>query len=179
MRTQQIIAAAETGVANTVDPVAGSYAVEAATTEIERGAQELLDRIELTGGTLAAIESGLIQREIQESAYRAQLAVDSGESVVIGVNRFAPEHAAAQPGIPLLQIDPAVERQQIERLRSVRATRNGDACRASLDALSKAATDGGNLVPHMIAAVEARVTVGEISDALRAVFGEFRETNTW
>jgi methylmalonyl-CoA mutase N-terminal domain/subunit len=178
LRTQQIIAA-ETGVANTVDPVAGSYAIETATTEIERGAQELLDRIELTGGTLAAIESGWIQREIQESAYRAQLAVDSGESVVVGVNRFVPEHTTAQPGIPLLEIDPAVERQQIERLRNVRASRDADACRTCLDALSLAATDGGNLVPHMIAAVEARVTIGEISDALRTVFGEFRETSTW
>src|SRR5262249_10315482 len=106
LRTQQIIAA-ETGVANTVDPVAGSYAIEAATTQIEQAARELLDRIEHNGGTLVAIESGWIQREIQESAYRAQLAVDSGESVVVGVNRFAPEQGAAQPGVPLLHIDPS------------------------------------------------------------------------
>ena len=178
LRTQQIIAA-ESGVANTVDPVAGSYAIEAATNEIERGARELLDRIERAGGTLAAIETGLIQREIQESAYRAQLAVESGEAVVVGVNRFAAEHASAQAAIPLLQIDPAVERRQIERLQAVRASRSADACRTALDAVSRAARDGSNLVPPIIAAVEARVTVGEISDAMRAVFGEFTETNTW
>ena len=178
LRTQQIIAA-ETGVANTVDPVAGSYAIEAATTEIEHRAQELLDRIERAGGTLSAIENGMIQREVQESAYRAQLAVDAGEAVVVGVNRFSTEHGPAQSGIPLLQIDPAVEQQQIERLHAVRASRSADACRDALGAVAKAAADGSNLVPPMIAAVEARATVGEISDALRAVFGEFRETNTW
>ncbi|MEP7304773.1 MAG: methylmalonyl-CoA mutase family protein [Acidobacteriota bacterium] len=178
LRTQQIIAA-ESGVANTVDPVAGSYAIEAATTQIEQSARELLDRIERAGGTLTAIENGMIQREIQESAYRAQLAVDSGEAVVVGVNRFAAEHGPAQSGIPLLQIDPAVEQQQIQRLHAVRASRSADTCRDALEAVSRAAADGSNLVPPIIAAVEVRATVGEISDTLRAVFGEFRETNTW
>jgi methylmalonyl-CoA mutase N-terminal domain/subunit len=178
LRTQQIIAV-ESGVANTVDPVAGSYAIEAATNEIERGAEELLDRIERAGGTLAAIETGLIQRAIQESAYRAQLAVESGETVVVGVNLFGGQHASARAAMPLLQIDPAVERRQIERVEAVRASRSADTWRTALGAVSQAARDGSNIVPPLIAAVEARATVGELSDAMRAVFGEFTETNTW
>ena len=121
----------------------------------------------------------MIQREMQESAYRAQLAVESGETVVVGVNRFAADHAAAQTTIPLLQIDPAVEQRQIERLRAVRAGRSAEGCRTALDTVSLAARDGSNLVPPIIAAVEAHVTLGELSDAMRAVFGEFSETNTW
>jgi methylmalonyl-CoA mutase, N-terminal domain len=172
LRTQQIIAN-ETGVANTVDPVAGSYAIETLTNEIERGAGEILVRIERGGGTLAAIEGGLIQREIQESAYRAQLAVDSGSSVVVGVNRFVEPQKA---GVPLFQIDPAVERRQIERLQAVRASRSADRCRTALDQVESAARDGRNLVAPIVAAVEAQATVGEIADTMRAVFGEFEET---
>jgi len=173
LRTQQIIAA-ESGVANTVDPVAGSYAIEALTNDIERGAVEILERIDRAGGTLAAIEEGLIQREIQESAYRAQIAVDSGASTVVGVNRYATGADAA--AIETLAIDPDVERRQIERVRAVRAGRSAAAAEASLAAVSDAARGGGNLVPPIVAAVEARATVGEIADAMRAVFGEFEET---
>ena len=176
LRTQQIIAA-ETGVANTVDPVAGSYAIETLTNEIEAGAEKILCRIEQTGGTLAAIESGLIQREIQESAYRAQIAVDSGSSVVVGVNKYADRARGPRKGaVPLFQIDPEVERRQVERLRAVRTSRNADACRAALDAVTTAARDGRNLVPPIVTAVETHATVGEIADAMRAVFGEFEET---
>jgi methylmalonyl-CoA mutase N-terminal domain/subunit len=175
LRTQQIIAA-ESGAANTVDPVGGSYAIEALTDEIEHGAKAALDRIDRVGGTLAAIESGLIQREIQDSAYRAQVAIDSGESVVVGVNRFTDEQAAAS--IDTLQIDPGVERRQVERVRAVRASRSVDVWRAALDAVQGAARDGRNLVPPIIAAVEAKATVGEIADAMRAVFGEYHETAT-
>src|SRR4029453_2084817 len=182
LRTQQIIAE-ETGVANTVDPVAGSYAIDAMTNAIERDAEAILDRIEQAGGTLRAIESGLIQREIQESAYRAQLAVDSGESVVVGVNRFVDAkkgsggvlNAPENPSRPLFQIDPEVEQRQIERLRAVRATRSADTWRAGLDAVAAAARDGVNLVPPIVAAVEARATLGEIADAMRGVFGEYQE----
>jgi len=176
LRTQQIIAA-ESGVVNTVDPFAGSYLIEAATNELERSAQALLDRIERTGGTLAAIETGFVQREIQESAYRAQLAVESGDAVVVGVNRFA--DGAERGGVPLFHAEPGIERQQIERVRAVRSRRNNEAWRAALEAVSMAARDGTNLVPPIIAAVEADATVGEISDVMRAVFGEFTETNTW
>jgi methylmalonyl-CoA mutase N-terminal domain/subunit len=175
LRTQQIIAA-ETGVANTVDPVAGSYVIEAATNDLEHGARALLERIERAGGTLAAIETGLVQREIQDSAYAAQRAVESGEAVVVGMNRFAGEGGQSSSGVPLLQIDAEVERQQIERLREVRASRPAQPWRASLDAVTAAARDGRNLMPPILAAVDARATVGEISDALRTVFGEFTET---
>jgi methylmalonyl-CoA mutase N-terminal domain/subunit len=190
LRTQQIIAA-ESGVANTVDPVAGSYAIEKLTNDIEAGAEEILARIERAGGTLAAIEAGLIQREIQESAYRAQLAIDSGASTVVGVNEFVDnadrglrnadretESAIPSPQSDMFSIDPDVERQQIARVQAVRASRDAVGWRRAVDAVSQAARDGSNLVPPIIAAVEAKATVGEISDAMRAVFGEFEETAT-
>src|SRR6185295_4777255 len=144
LRTQQIIAA-ESGVANTVDPVAGSYAIESLTDGIERGAEEILARIAAAGGTLAAIETGLIQREIQESAYRAQLAIDAGSAVVVGVNAFAAEPGVASAA--LFAVDPDIERQQIERVRAVRAGRSDRECRAALAAVGQAARDGSNLVP--------------------------------
>jgi methylmalonyl-CoA mutase N-terminal domain/subunit len=174
LRTQQVIAA-ETGVTNTVDPVAGSYAIETLTNEIERGAVDLLARIEQSGGTLAAIETGFIQREIQESAYRAQLAIDAGESVVVGVNRFADRRPG---GLPLFRGDPETERSQIERVRAVRAGRSASAWAAALEEVSRASKDGSNLVPPIIAAVEAHATVGEISDVMRVVFGAYQETAT-
>jgi methylmalonyl-CoA mutase N-terminal domain/subunit len=183
LRTQQIIAA-ESGVANTVDPVAGSYAIETLTNAIEQGAADLLARIEHTGGTLVAIETGLIQREIQESAYRAQTAIDSGDAVVVGMNRFASEVRADRGGAPsavtmeTLQIDADVERRQIERVRAVRASRSADAVRSALDGVTHAARNGSNLVPPIIAAVEAEATVGDIADAMRDVFGEYEETAT-
>ncbi len=187
LRTQQVIAA-ESGVVNTVDPVAGSYAIEALTNTIERGAREILDRIEHAGGTLAAIESGLIQREIQESAYRAQLAVDSSQSIVVGVNRFGdpgPDPGTdpgtspgTRVGPALFSVDADVERRQIERVRAVRASRDAESCQRALAAVSTAAREGQNLVVPIVTAVEARATVGEIADTLRNVFGEYAETAT-
>ncbi|MGE3956906.1 MAG: methylmalonyl-CoA mutase [Vicinamibacterales bacterium] len=174
LRTQQIIAA-ETGVANTVDPVGGSYVIEELTDTIEREAAAIIRRIDETGGTLAAIESGMIQREIQESAYRAQQAIDAGDTVVVGVNRFQAEESLA---VDVFQVDPAIERQQVERTRAVRASRDTAAWKAGIDAVGAAARDGSNLMPAIIAAVEARATVGEISDAMRQVFGEHQETTT-
>ena len=174
LRTQQIIAC-ESGVANTVDPVAGSYAIEKLTNDIETGADAILARVDRAGGTLTAIETGLIQREIQESAYKAQLAVDSGAAIVVGVNRFADGNGAA---IETLRIDPDVERRQVERVRAVRAGRSADAHRSALAGIADAARDGSNLVPAIIAAVETRATVGEIADAMRVVFGEYAETAT-
>jgi methylmalonyl-CoA mutase N-terminal domain/subunit len=171
LRTQQIIAH-ESGVANTVDPVAGAWAIEHRTNVIEAEARAILDRIDRLGGTLAAIEQGLIQREIQESAYRAQQAVDRGETIVVGVNRFA--DGAGTP-IELLRIDPEVEARQVERVRALRASRDQTAWRRALDAVQAAARDGSNLVPPIVAAVEARATVGEVADVLRGVFGEFQE----
>jgi len=177
LRTQQIIAG-ETGVANTVDPVAGSYAIETLTNELERGALELIERIDRAGGTLAAIETGLIQREIQESAYQAQRAVDGGESIVVGVNRFHDTSDCGSRIADLLRIDPDVEWRQIARVQALRASRDAAAWRSALDAVTRAAQDGANLVPPIVAAVEARATVGEIADAMRAVFGEYTETAT-
>jgi methylmalonyl-CoA mutase N-terminal domain/subunit len=171
LRTQQVIAA-ESGVANTVDPFGGAYAIEEMTNRIEDEARALLERIDASGGTLAAIEAGIIQREIQESAYRAQQEIDAGERVVVGVNRFASGEASE---IDVLQIDPDIERRQIERVRRVRAEREAGEWRAALDAVAAAARDSSNLVPPIIRAVEARATIGEISDTLRGVFGEHKE----
>jgi methylmalonyl-CoA mutase N-terminal domain/subunit len=173
LRTQQIIAS-ETGVAHTVDPVGGSYVIEARTDQIERDAEALLNHIDALGGTLAAIESGFIQREIQESAYRAQLAIDKGETIVVGVNQFA--DAAGTAPIDLFHLDPALEQRQAAGVRQVRATRDATTWQASLNDVAAAARNGHNLMPPIIAAVEARATVGEISDTLRHVFGEFKET---
>ena len=174
LRTQQIIAS-ETGVVNTVDPVAGSYEIERLTDEIERGAVELIDRIEAMGGTLTAIETGFIQRQIQEAAYKAQVAIDSGESIVVGVNRYGDPSNGSQP---LFRLEPEGERRQCLGVQSVRAKRDAGSWQAALDRITTAARDGANLVPPIIAAVEAMATVGEISDTLRAVFGEFEDTAT-
>jgi methylmalonyl-CoA mutase N-terminal domain/subunit len=173
LRTQQILAY-ESGVANTADPAGGAYAIEELTSRIEAGACDLLDRIEAAGGTLAAIEQGFIQREIQESAYRAQQRIDTGASIVVGVNRFASDESAR---IELLTIDPEVERRQTDRLRVLRASRDQAASRSALDAVTSAARGTENLVPAVLAAVEARATLGEIADAMRSVFGEHEEVD--
>jgi methylmalonyl-CoA mutase N-terminal domain/subunit len=171
LRTQQILAA-ETGVANTVDPLGGAWAIEDLTNRIEEGARAILDRIDAAGGTLTAIEQGIIQREIQDSAYRAQQQIDTGGTVVVGVNRFATNDAA---DIEVLRIDPSLERRQIDRLRALRASRDSSIWRSALDEVTFAARGSDNLVPPILRAVEAQATVGEISDAMRAVFGEHRE----
>jgi methylmalonyl-CoA mutase N-terminal domain/subunit len=171
LRTQQIIAH-ETGVVNTVDPLGGSYYVEQLTSRIEEGARDLLARIDALGGTLAAIESGYIQRQIQDSAYRAQVAIDKGEQVVVGVNRYESDEPDR---IEVFRLDPALEQAQVERVRALRARRDPVAWRRALDAVVSAARGGDNLVPVIVDAVEAYATVGEIADALREVFGEYRE----
>jgi methylmalonyl-CoA mutase, N-terminal domain len=168
LRTQQIIAQ-ESGVANTVDPCGGAAAIEELTDRIEAGARELLERIDAAGGTLAAIEQGLIQREIQESAYRAQQKIDAAETVVVGVNRFTTDEPS---GIDVLRIDPALEPQQAARVQAVRAARDGAAWQSALDGVRRAAGGTDNLVPPIVQAVEAGATLGEIADTLRGVFGE-------
>jgi methylmalonyl-CoA mutase N-terminal domain/subunit len=177
LRTQQIIAA-ETGVANTVDPVGGSYAIEALTDDIESGAQELLARIDRLGGTMVAIETGMIQRAIQDSAYRAQLAIDSGEATVVGVNAFTDSQRGESAHVDVFSVDVDAERRQIERLQAMRARRDAAAWRQALTSVTDAARSGANLVPPIVNAVEAYATVGEISDAMRQVFGEYTETAT-
>jgi methylmalonyl-CoA mutase N-terminal domain/subunit len=171
LRTQQIIAH-ESGVPNTVDPFGGAYFIESLTTRIEEGARALLDRIEGLGGTLKAIEAGWIQRQIQDSAYTAQQAVDAGAQVVVGVNRFVTDES---PGVEVFALDPDVESQQVARVRAVRAARDTAAWKDALVAVAAAARGTDNLVPPVIAALEARATVGEIADTLREVFGEYRE----
>ena len=181
LRTQQILLH-ETGVANTVDPVAGSYTVETLTNRIEQDARALLDRIAAAGGVLAAVEGGYIQQQIQEAAYRTQQAIDAGEEVVVGVNRFqqddqSPNPKAQIPSLTPFRIDPELERRQIERLRALRAGRSHDTWQAALARVEAAAQDGSNLVPPIMAAVEALATLGEIADALRRVFGEYHDAS--
>jgi len=172
LRTQQIIAH-ETGVANTVDPVAGSYAIEKLTDEIEAGAQEYISRIDAMGGMLRAIETGYVQQEIQESAYEYQQAVERAEQIVVGVNRYKAEQ---ERPIPTMRIDPEIERTQVARLDALRARRDSAKSRAALVEVERRARENENLMPAILSAVEAYATVGEISDALRRAFGEYQES---
>ncbi len=172
LRTQQIIAH-ETGVANTIDPVAGSYAIETLTNEIEKGALAYIEKIDATGGMLRAIESGFVQGEIQKAAYEYQRAVERHEQIVVGVNEFVAEEDRS---IPTLRIDPKIEQTQIARLQSLRARRNAPLVTAALTELSRRATTTENLLPAILSAVESLATVGEISDTLRRTFGEYQES---
>ena len=171
LRTQQVIAC-ESGVADTADPFAGSYAVEYLTSEIERRAVAYIQKIDEMGGMLAAIEAGWVQREIERAAYDYQKAVEAQREIVVGVNRF---QITENTTIPTLKIDPAIEDAQQDRVRQVRAERHTAMANAALENVEKAARSGENLMPRMITAVEAYVTLGEISDSLRKVFGEYAE----
>jgi methylmalonyl-CoA mutase, N-terminal domain len=177
LRTQQVIAS-ETGVANTVDPVGGAYTIELLTDRLESEARALIDRIDRLGGTLAAIEAGVIQREVQESAYRAQRAIDEGEATVVGVNRFTEPSENGEPRIEVFRVDPEIEPRQVARVRAVRTSRADADWRAAIAAVEATARGQDNLVPPILAAVEARATVGEIADAMRRVFGEHRPSDT-
>ncbi|MFN3417717.1 MAG: methylmalonyl-CoA mutase [Pyrinomonadaceae bacterium] len=174
LRTQQVIAY-ESGIADTVDPLAGSYAIEELTTKLEDLAAGYIQKIDDLGGMLAAIESGYVQKEIQEAAYVYQKAVESGDAIVVGVNSF---QSGIEEPIPILTIDERIEREQIERLRALRQRRNNEAVTAQLDRLEKAAAGTENLLPHILAAVEVYATVGEISNRLRKVWGEYQEAVT-
>jgi methylmalonyl-CoA mutase, N-terminal domain len=172
LRTQQIIAH-ETGVANTIDPVAGSYAIESLTNEIEKGAAAYIEKIDATGGMLKAIESGYVQGEIQKAAYEYQRGVERHEQIVVGVNEFVAEQERA---IPTLRIDPQIEQTQIARLQLLRAKRNNTQVQSALTELARRATTTENLVPAILTAVQSLATVGEISDTLRQTFGEYQES---
>ena len=169
LRTQQVIGY-ESGVPDTADPLGGAYAIEHLTNEIERRAADYIRKIDDIGGMLRAIETGYVQREIEQSAYEYQREVESGEQVVVGVNRFANKE---ETSIPLFRINEELEQQQIERLRSVRARRDASAAREALGGVEQAARGEENLMPRIIRAVEASATLGEISDRLRGVFGEY------
>jgi methylmalonyl-CoA mutase N-terminal domain/subunit len=174
LRTQQILAF-EAGVTETPDPLAGSYYVESLTNELEAAAWAYLDEIESMGGTLVAIERGFQQREIQEAAYRVQRAIDAGDQIVVGVNRFRDDEVAT----PSLQrIDPEGERRQVERVRRVRAERSETAWTTAMTELERVARGDGNLMPAILEAVRVYATVGEISDRLRVTWGEHRELIT-
>jgi methylmalonyl-CoA mutase N-terminal domain/subunit len=172
LRTQQIIAH-ETGVANTADPVGGSYAIEKLTDEIESRAKEYVLRIDALGGVLRGIETGYVQGEIQRAAYDYQRAIERGEQIIVGVNQFVAEKEAP---IPTMRVDPELERAQIERVRAVRARRDSARANAAVAEVERRARSGENLMPAIVVAVDTYSTVGEISDALRRVFGEYTES---
>ncbi len=172
LRTQQVLAH-ETGVTNTVDPVAGSYAIEHLTNEIERGALAYIDKLDSMGGMLRAIEAGFVQGEIQKAAYEFQRAIEKKDQIVVGVNDFIAEEPRT---IPTLRIDAEIERTQIARLNALRAKRDSARAQSALAELQRRAATTENLLPAILAAVEAHATIGEISDALRRVFGEYQES---
>jgi methylmalonyl-CoA mutase, N-terminal domain len=174
LRTQQVIGY-ESGVADTADALAGSYAIEYLTNEIERLAAEYIQKIDDLGGMLRAIEAGFVQREIEHASYDYQLAVEANQQIVVGVNRFTMEEESS---IPVLRIDERLEREQCERVQAVRARREAQAAEAALMRVEAAAAGNENLMPHIITAVEAYATIGEISDRLRKVFGEYTGVNS-
>ncbi len=171
LRTQQIIAH-ESGAVNTADPLGGSRYIEQLTEEIEAGAKDYIDRIDDMGGTLAAIENNFIQNEIQNAAYEYQQEIEKGQRIIVGVNKFRQESSAP---IRTFRLDPELERQQVDRLRELRASRDNVEVQRCLTLLEAAARSGDNLMPHILASCEGNATVGEISDRLRTVFGEYRE----
>ena len=173
LRTQQIIAH-ESGVADTIDPLGGSYYLEWLTNKIEEGIKAQIDTIDEMGGALEAIKRGYIQREIMRSAYDYQKAVDSGEQVVVGVNQFTTDE---EPLKDILEIDDVIEKKQVDRLARLKQERDNEKVSQVLDRVRKVADSGENIMPVMIEAVKAYATVGEISDALREIFGEYRESD--
>jgi methylmalonyl-CoA mutase N-terminal domain/subunit len=173
LRTQQILAH-ESGIANTIDPVAGSFAIEALTDRLEDEASKLLERIASMGGMLPAIEKGWVQREIAESAYRYQREVEANERLVVGVNAFREEEP---PAIDVLRVSPEVERKQVARVRAVRRERDATAANRAIARLRRDAEGEANLFPAVLECVKVRATLGEISDALREVFGVHAPTD--
>jgi methylmalonyl-CoA mutase N-terminal domain/subunit len=171
LRTQQIIAE-ESGVANTIDPLAGSYFVEALTNKMEAEAEKYFERIEQLGGVLAAIDQGFFQQEIADAAYRYQLEIEQKERIIVGVNDYTIEEPKQ---IELLKIDPQIEEEQKRRVQAVRAKRDNIVCGNRLGALRKAAGTGDNLIPFILDCARAYVTEGEIIQVLREVFGEYKE----
>jgi len=174
LRTQQVIAH-EAGVADTADPLAGAYAIESLTSQIESRAMEYLQKIDAMGGMLRAIESGYVQREIQEAAYQYQRAIETGDAIVVGVNEF---RVSDDSTIPTLRVDPAIEQAQIERVHALRERRYSEKTNVLLARLEEAARGTENVLPRILDCVEAYATVGEISHRLRKVWGEYRESST-
>ncbi len=175
VRTQQIIME-EIGVTDVVDPLGGSYFIEALTNEIEKRVLEYMEKIEAMGGSIAAIEKGFYQKEILERAYQEQKLIESGEKVVIGVNKYVMAEDPFAESIRLFEVDPHIEKEQIENLRRLKRERDNKKVKEALDKLRKAAEGEENLMPKIIDAVRVYATIGEICDVLREVFGEYKET---
>ncbi len=171
LRTQQILAH-ESGVAHTIDALGGSYAIETLTDRLDAEARALIAAVDARGGMVGAIEQGWVQRQIQDAAYDLQKEIDTGARVVVGVNRYRDDTAN---GVPIMRVDPKLEREQVERVRRFRAQREPGAVRASLDWLRRAAVSDENLMPALVECVDRNVTLGEIADALREIFGEYHE----
>ncbi len=172
LRTQQVIAY-ETGVANTIDPLAGSYFVESLTTKMEQEAEQYFEKIDVLGGVIPAIEAGFFQREIADAAYRYQRELDRKEKLIVGVNEFVEEEEKIE--IPILEISPEVEVKQRKRLAELRQSRNNDAVQRSLEELRRGAADGKNLMPLLLDCTRSYVTLGEMCEALAEVFGVYEE----
>jgi methylmalonyl-CoA mutase N-terminal domain/subunit len=170
LRTQQVIAF-ESGVADTVDPMGGSYAIESLTDAVQEEAEKIIGEIDRQGGAIKAIEAGWVQRQIQDSAYRFQKGVESEDIKVIGVNTFEKDEKVP---IEIFQIDPKIEKEQVEKLQALKSRRKTDDVRTALDRVGEAARGDENLIPSILAAVEVYATLGEISDRLRDVFGEYK-----
>ncbi len=170
LRTQQIVAY-ESGVADTVDPLAGSYYVEALTDEVEQHAQALMDKIDKMGGSISAIEQGFMQNEIARSAYEYQKKIETGEKIIVGVNKFT---AGKEEPVPVFKIDDSIRLVQSERLSQLKQSRDNNFIRRALQKINSAAKEGSNLMPPVIEALENYCTLGEIADELRTVFGEFK-----
>jgi methylmalonyl-CoA mutase, N-terminal domain len=170
LRTQQIVAF-ESGVADTVDPLAGSYFIENLTDEVEQKAWELIGKIDAMGGSVSAIEQGFIQDEIARSAYEYQKGIESGEKIIVGVNKFTSKETG---NTPVFKIDDSIRTVQSNRLKELKANRDNGIVKLNLSNISSAAKAGTNLMPHVIAAVENKCTLGEIADELRSVFGEYK-----
>ena len=170
LRTQQILAE-ETGVSNTIDPLAGSYFVEALTRQIEELAWEYIRKIDEMGGMVTAIERGYPQAEIAEAAYKYQKQIDSGEKVIVGVNKYATEH----PPITIWRMKPEIEERQLRRLREVKQTRNNQKVKELLNQIRIVSKNGENLMPHLINAAREYVTIQEICDVWREVFGRYTD----
>jgi methylmalonyl-CoA mutase N-terminal domain/subunit len=171
LRTQQIVAE-ESGVANTIDPLAGSYYVESMTDKIEKEAKEYLDKIDAMGGIIEAIDTGFIQNEIQKAAYRYEMEIESGDRIIVGVNKYSnkePEHN------DLLKIDMKVQEDQIKFLKKIRDQRNNEEVKKKLNALKLAARGEQNLIPFILDSVKEYASIGEICNAMREVFGEYKE----
>lgn len=170
LRTQQI-AAYESGIADTVDPLGGSYYIESLTSEVENAAWQLIDKIDAMGGSVAAIEQGFIQNEIARSAYEYQRHIESGEKIIVGVNKF---QSKAESPIPILKVDDSIREEQVKRLQQLKMNRDHAKVDQCLQELNDKAMSGENLMPAVISAVEHKCTLGEIADTLREIFGEYR-----